>query len=139
MNRPILIDSGVLVALLSRRDNYHQSSVTAVSNLQKPFLTCEPVITEACFLLSRNSQSPQSVFSLLEHGAVTMPFNLADEFSAISVLMMKYQSVPMSLADACLVRMAEIYPESQILTLDSDFQIYRKNKDQIISTIMPKL
>jgi uncharacterized protein len=61
---------------------------------------------------------------LLEHGAITIPFNLADEFPAISSLMIRYQSVPMSLADACLVRMAEIYPESQILTLDSDFQIY---------------
>jgi uncharacterized protein len=49
MDRPILIDSGVLVALLSRSDNYHQSSVKAVSSLPKPFLTCEPVVTEACF------------------------------------------------------------------------------------------
>jgi uncharacterized protein len=138
MDRITLIDSGVLVALLSNGDNYHKSCVAAVSELKKPFLTCEPVITEACFLLSRNLKSPQSIFSLLDHGAVAISFDLAKEFQSISILMMRYQSVPMSLADACLVRMAEIYPDSQILTLDSDFQIYRKNRDQIISTIMPR-
>jgi len=51
--------------------------------------------------------------------------------------MQRYQSVPMSLADACLVRMAEIYPNSILLTLDSDFRIYRKNKNQMISLIIP--
>jgi uncharacterized protein len=138
MDRLTLIDSGVLVALLSRGDNYHESCVSAVSELKKPFLTCEAVIAEACFLLARNTNSTQSIFALLENGAITISFNLAEEFKVISILMMKYQSVPMSLADACLVRMAEIYPESQILTLDSDFQIYRKNKNKVISIIMPR-
>ncbi len=138
MSQQILIDSGILVALLSRGDDYHQSSVAAVSKLPMPFLTCEAVITETCFLLSRNAQSHQSVFALLERGAMNLSFNLAEEFQSISMLMTRYQTVPMSLADACLVRMAEIYPHSQILTLDSDFQIYRINRDRIIPTIMPK-
>jgi uncharacterized protein len=132
MSQQILIDSGILVALLSRRDDYHESTVAAVSKLPMPFLTCEAVITETCFLLSRNAQSHQSVFALLERGAMNLSFNLAEEFQSISMLMTRYQTVPMSLADACLVRMAEIYPHSQVLTLDSDFQIYR-----IIPTIMP--
>jgi uncharacterized protein len=137
MSQQILIDSGILVALLSRRDDYHESTVAAVSKLPMPFLTCEAVITETCFLLSRNAQSHQSVFALLERGAMNLSFNLAEEFQSISMLMTRYQTVPMSLADACLVRMAEIYPHSQVLTLDSDFQIYRINRDRIIPTIMP--
>jgi uncharacterized protein len=51
--------------------------------------------------------------------------------------MQRYDSVPMSLADACLVRMSEIYPDASVLTLDSDFRIYRKYRDQPIPTIMP--
>jgi predicted nucleic acid-binding protein len=51
--------------------------------------------------------------------------------------MQRYASVPMSLADACLVRMSEVYENSQIITLDSDFTIYRKQRNQTIPVIMP--
>lgn len=135
MSQPILIDTGVLVALLSRNDRYHEWAIDAVSSLRKPFLTCEAVITETCFLLSRNAQSHEQVFALLERGALEISFNLATEVQTISALMMRYQSVPMSFADACLVRMTELFPGSQLLTLDSDFQIYRMNRDQLISVI----
>ncbi|MEH1861395.1 MAG: hypothetical protein V7L21_26115 [Nostoc sp.] len=54
----------------------------------------------------------------------------------IEELLRRYQSVPMSLADACLVRMAQLYPESELLTFDSDFRIYRQNRNQLISVIM---
>ncbi len=137
MSRSILIDSGVLVALLSREDDFHQWAVRAVSELPTPFLTCEAVITETCFLLIRNSCSHQPVFSLLDRGAISLSFSLATEYKAVADLMTKYQSVPMSLADACLARMAELFPNSQVLTLDSDFLIYRKHRDQLIHTIMP--
>ncbi len=53
--------------------------------------------------------------------------------------MRRYQSVPMSIADACLVRMSEIYTQSSVITLDSDFRIYRKNRNQEIPVIMPEL
>ncbi len=53
------------------------------------------------------------------------------------ILLTRYQSVPISLADACLVRMAEQYEASFILTLDSDLRIYRKNRNEIIPVIMP--
>jgi len=138
MSKSTLIDSGVLIALLSRGDRYHDWAVATVSGLRRPFLTCEAVITETCFLLSRNAQSHQRVFELLERRAVILSFNLAEEFQVISALMTRYQTVPMSLADASLVRMAEIYSNSQVLTLDSDFQIYRMNRDQVIPTISSK-
>lgn len=63
---------------------------------------------------------------------------LSEEASLINELLTRYQSVPMSLANACLVGMAEQYAESMLLTLDSDFRIYRKNRNQIIPVIMPK-
>ena len=66
------------------------------------------------------------------------PFQIADEADRIDFLMQRYQNVPMSLADACLVRMSEIYEDSAVLTLDSDFKIYRKNRNAIIPIIMPE-
>lgn len=64
--------------------------------------------------------------------------DLNTEVSAIDRLMQRYQSVPMSLADACLVRMLELYPNSSILTLDQDFYIYRKQGNQSIDVMMPR-
>lgn len=135
MSQTILIDTSVLIALLSRSDRYHQWAVNVVSPLSRPFLTCEAVITETCFLLKRNAQSSEKLFALFNRGALAVPFVLATEFPAISSLMIRYQSISISLADACLVRMAELFPDSQLLTLDSDFQIYRMNENRLIPTI----
>jgi predicted nucleic acid-binding protein len=59
------------------------------------------------------------------------------ELAAVMSLLTRYQSVPVSLADAELVRMAELYPNSTIFTLDTDFQIYSKNRDRPIPLISP--
>lgn len=137
MTTTILIDSGVLVALLSREDQFHEWAVRVVSNLPTPFLTCEAVITETCFLLGRYRRSHQPVFTLIHREALALSFDLGSEFQTVSDLMTKYQTVPMSLADACLVRMSEQFPRSQVLTLDSDFRIYRRHRDQPIPTLTP--
>jgi len=102
-----------------------------------PFLTCEAVITEACFLLRNVYRGEEEVMNLLETEILHIPFCLSDEVVAIRQFLIRYQSVPMSLADACLVRMAELYSECSVLTLDSDFNIYRKNRDRLIATITP--
>jgi predicted nucleic acid-binding protein len=65
-------------------------------------------------------------------------FVLSDEAVSVGNLLMRYQAVPMSLADACIVKMAEQNPQSMVLTLDSDFRIYRRNKNQTIPIIMPE-
>lgn len=79
-----------------------------------------------------------SILSLLEAEVIKIPFNLSAELTEIKQLMKQYQSVPMSLADACLVRMSELIRESSVFTLDSDFIIYRQYKNQIIPVIMPE-
>ncbi|HEY9640638.1 MAG TPA: PIN domain-containing protein [Coleofasciculaceae cyanobacterium] len=137
MKPQILLDTGVLVALLSKADQFNQWATTTVTTANSPLLTCEAVITEACFLLQRDSRSQQAVLSLVNRRAVQIAFCLSDEMKAIEELIARYENVPMSLADACLVRMAELYPESTVLTLDSDFKIYRKNRNQEILIIMP--
>ncbi len=75
--------------------------------------------------------------SLLETEILHIPFRLSSEIATIRQFLSRYQSVPMSLADACLVRMAEMYLDYSVLTLDSDFAIYRKNRDRLIPTITP--
>lgn len=134
---PIILDTGPLVAYLKRQDQFHDWSMKVLSQVGLPLLTCEAVIVETCFLLRTTHDGPKQIMALLETQAVQIPLQLSPEAASIRSLMQRYQSVPMSLADACLVRMAELYPASTVLTLDSDFLIYRKNKAQMIPTLMP--
>lgn len=108
-----------------------------MAKLKPPLLTYEAVISEAYFLLQNVYPGQEAAISLVKDRIIQIPFRLEEEIDLISELLSRYQSVPMSLADACLVRMAEQYPESIVLTLDSDFEIYRKNRNQIIPVIMP--
>jgi predicted nucleic acid-binding protein len=80
----------------------------------------------------------EKLLGLLERGVVVPDFILASELPAVTHLLRRYQSVPMSLADACLVRMAELQRDSAVFTLDSDFRIYRKNRRQAIRLICPE-
>ena len=132
-----IVDTGVLVALINRKDTHHLWAKEVWKQLRPPLLTCEPVITEACFLLQHLRNGESSILRLLEANVIHNAIDLNTEVSAIDRLMQRYQSVPMSLADACLVRLTELYPNSPIITLDNDFHIYRKQGNQPISVMMP--
>ncbi len=138
MRQQVLLDTGPLVASLDRRDYFHSWVTTELTTIEPPLLTCEAVISEACFLLRNVYPGQEAVISLINARIIQIPFRLDEEASYISELLTRYQSVPMSLADAYLVRMAEQYIGSNLLTLDSDFRIYRKSRSQIIPVIMPK-
>jgi predicted nucleic acid-binding protein len=75
---------------------------------------------------------------MLEIGAINVTLHLEDELTPIKTLMTRYANISMSLADACLVRMSELHAVGIVLTLDSDFMIYRKHGRQVIPIIMPK-
>jgi predicted nucleic acid-binding protein len=137
VQKGIIIDTGVLVAFLMSRDKFHDWAVNSLTNIEYPLLTCEAVLTEVCFLLQRVHSGSNKALQLVKQGYIDVSFCLDQEIEAVEMLMQRYESVPMSLADACLVRMSEIYPNSSILTLDSDFTIYRKHRHQIIPLIMP--
>jgi len=139
MPKSIILDTSVLVALLSVRDNHHAWAKATVEAIATPFLTCEAVLTETCFLLRSHDMGRREVLRSLQQGYIQVPFHLSDEAEAINLLMNRYQNVPMSLADACLVRMSEIYVDSAVLTLDSDFKIYCKHRNELIPVIMPDL
>ncbi len=133
----IIVDTGPIVAFLNRADNYHHWAVTKLSQLKSPFFTCESVISEACFLLRNSDKGIENVHKLLDRKLIQIKFQLNDDLKPVADLMKKYKDVPMSLADACLVRMSEQISESAILTLDQDFKIYRKDKRKVIPVIMP--
>ncbi len=94
-------------------------------------------MVEATFLLRRAKRSHEKLLDLIASGAIAIGFDLEGDAEVVSSLMTQYNNVPMDLADACLVRMTELYPDSTLLTLDSDFQIYRKHRREVISVIIP--
>jgi uncharacterized protein len=137
MSQPTIVDTGPLVAVFDRSQRDHEWAKSQTIGLSPGLLTCEPVLTEAFFLLRRARGGARDLIDFINRGGLVLAFRLADEWAAVAKLMDRYANVPMSLADACLVRMAEQHTNSTVFTLDSDFKIYRKNNRQVVPTIMP--
>jgi predicted nucleic acid-binding protein len=133
----IIVDPGPLVALLAAEEARHRWVEERLRDLSAPFVTCEPVLTEVFFLVARLPDGARRFFDLLNSGLLTVDFRVLDQHQALRKLMQKYSDLPMSLADACLVRLAELHPGAAVFTLDAHFQIYRKNGRQQIPVIMP--
>ena len=136
MAASVLVDAGSLIALLSRRDRHHEWAVAQSSNLPPPWKTCDAVLSEAFHLLGARGRPALS--ALLRRGAVVLAFDLADELDRVLGLMQKWAGVPMSLADACLVRMSETLADPVILTTDADFRIYRRHGRQVVPCMSPR-
>ena len=139
MSQPIIIDTGALVAYLNEKDIFHQWAKKQFFNAKYPLLTCEAVISETWFLLNKRTNNPNVIMQMLKEGVFTIPLHINAEKAELTELMNKYQNIPMSVADASLVRLSEYYPNYKILTLDQDFIIYRQNKNQVIPVIMPNI
>jgi predicted nucleic acid-binding protein len=107
--RATLVDTGPLVAFLNRRHRHHQWAVDTMARLRPPLLTCEAVLSEAIYLVRTLPGGGEAVMEMLERGVVRAAFRLEEEAAAVRTLVAKYGDVPMDLADACLVRMTEIY------------------------------
>jgi predicted nucleic acid-binding protein len=138
VNQRLLLDTGPLVALLNGRDQRHDWASLQWAQAAVPLRICEPVLTEACFLLRAVPGGAQAVMELLRRRVLEVAFHVEEQLEPLGRLIRKYATVPMSLADACLVRMAEILPESTVLTLDRDFRLYRKSGRQVLPVIMPE-
>jgi uncharacterized protein len=136
MARNILVDAGFLVALLSSRDTHHKCAASQVNEFAPPWSTCEAVLSEVYHLLGESGRP--AVSALLRRRAVGIAFEIAQHIEPITKLMEKYSAVPMSLADACLVRMTEVLADPMILTTDHDFRIYRRHSRQVVPCAMPE-
>jgi predicted nucleic acid-binding protein len=131
-----LVDAGFLVALLSRRDADHAWATAHARQVPPPWITCEPVLSEAFHLLGVGGSS--ALAALLRRRALLCRFQLRDEVEAVLRLLDKYADVPMSLADACLVRMSETLRDPVVLTTDADFRLYRRHGRQTIPCVLPR-
>ncbi len=127
---PVLLDTGCIVALLDRSEQYHAACKERVTSLDAPLVTCEAVIAEACYLLRSIRGAASAVVENVEAGVFLVPFRLNDNAAAVRKMMQKYADVPMDFADACLVNLASDYRTGRILTLDHDFEIYRWGKNR---------
>lgn len=137
MKQSVILDTGPLVAIINGRDRHHTWAELQWSQISPPLLTCEAVLSEACFLLRGLNGGQAAVLELLKRGILDTSFRAFEHVDQISWLIQKYANVPISLADACLVRMTELSPTSVVLTIDADFNIYRKNRRQVIPVLSP--
>ena len=138
MSKPLVIaDAGVIVGLIDRSDQWHRWTVEQASSLIPPFITCEAVIVECCYLLQNVPKGESQALQMIANGVLQIQFSIADEATNLDVLMAKYSDLPMSLADACLVRMSELYDNAAVFTVDQDFLIYRKHGRKKIPLISP--
>jgi len=135
----VLADTGPLVAYFNRRDRWHRWVAEQMAALHPPLITCEPVLTEACFLIQRSGGKPAELLAWITRGVLEIGINIESDAVEIARLMNRYRDTPMSLADACLVRLTERIPDCRLFTLDSDFAHYRRSGRQAIPLLAPEL
>ncbi len=131
----VLVDAGFVVALLSRRDTHHAWAAAQAPQFAPPWSTCEAALSEAFHLVGAPGTSGLS--ALLRRRSVLVAFDLASGLEPVLKLMQKYSDVPMSLADACLVRMTETFADPVVLTTDYDFRIYRRHSRHVVPCVTP--
>ena len=119
-------------------DERHAWTSEQLSRLRPPMLTCEPALSEAAFIVRRLGGDPSAVPALVENGVLRVAFSVQEQAAYLAALMQRYAQVPMSLTDACLVRMAELLDDAVVVTFDSDFRIYRKHGRKVIPLLAPE-
>jgi len=139
MARRVLVDAGPIAALLDRRDTHHDWAKQQLAHLHQPLLTCEGVVSEVFFLLVRVRGGISTFAELLRHALIRVDseFSYCEHLTEILDNVERYKNVPMSFADACLVRMTEIERDSLVFTTDRDFLTYRRNRRERIPLIAP--
>lgn len=128
--KPVLLDTGVIVALLDRNEGAHKACANAVQQLEAPLLTCEAVIAESCYLLRNLAGASEAVIENIAAGMFQVAFQLSHEATSVKQVLRKYRDRKIDLADACLIRLADMFETGDILTLDRDFSIYRWGKNK---------
>ena len=132
-----IVDTGPLVAFFDRAERHHDWVAERLEELDPPLLVCEPVLAEAMHLLARYSGAQDTLFHLIQNGALNISFRIDEHVGPLRKLMQKYRDTPMSLADASIVLMAEVHDSHVVLTLDSDFSIYRKHGRVPLTLVHP--
>jgi predicted nucleic acid-binding protein len=133
----LLCDTGPLAAFFNQADQYHSWAAAQFDRIFQPLLTCEAVVSETLFLLQDDGLPADPVFEAIERGKLVVQFSAEEHWPDLRRLVRKYGDLPMSLADACLVRMAEASGNCQVFTTDRHFRIYRRHGRHIIPLLAP--
>lgn len=133
----VLVDTGPLVAYLDRDSEWHAWTRDQFRELTGPLISCQPVLTEALFVLKRGNINPDLLLAMVERDELQCELDVHAEIAPIRRLLKKYHDLPATLADICLVRMSEFARDSVVFTLDRDFQVYRRNGRQVIPLLAP--
>lgn len=128
--KPVLLDTGVIVALLDRSETLHKNCAEAVQEIEAPLITCEAVVAESCYLLRKVPGASETVIENVAAGIFQIPFQLSQEAAGVKQILRKYRDRQIDLADACLIRLADEFGTADILTLDRDFAIYRWGRNK---------
>lgn len=129
-----ITDTGFLVAFVSLDDHYHEWAAGLSEQFTEPLLTCEAVLSETAFHLG----GPVKVFEMLNQGLVKLAFDCSDHLPQLEALARRYADRRPDLADLCLIRMSELFPEHPVITVDREaFRVYRRNKREVIPLICP--
>ena len=130
MSGQVLLDTGPLVALLDRSDAHHAWAVEQMRNVTLPLLTADAVVTEAAYLTRRLAGAWEILHAYIRDGHLVNAFDFERMAPRAFELMAQYRSVPMDYADACLVVLSEKHGDLPVMTVDTDFRIYRRNGSQ---------
>lgn len=133
---PVLLDTGCIVALLDRSERHHARCVEIVAELAAPLATCEAVIAEACWLLRGIPGAAEAVLENVDAGVFAIPFRLSASSAGVRRVLKRYARVPIDLADACLVELADELDTPKVFTLDSDFRVYRWRKNRAFELVL---
>ena len=135
--KPVLLDTGVIVALLDRSERHHKSCEAALEATAGPLVTCEPVIAESCYLLRSLPGAREAILQNVVAGIFQIPFQLSRCASYIQRVLRKYQDCEVDFADACLIHLATEFHTGDVLTLDHDFEIYRWSGNKPFRLLIP--
>jgi uncharacterized protein len=128
--KPVLLDTGVIVALLDRSENFRSACAKAVRELQAPLIPCEALIAESCYWRRHLPGTAAAIVENVAAGIFQVPFQLSQEAAGEKQILRKYRDRKIDFADACLIRLADEFEAADILTLDKDFAIYRWGKNK---------
>jgi uncharacterized protein len=128
--KPVLLDTGVIVALLDRSERLHDACAEVVREIEAPLITCEAVIAESCYLLRNLAGTSEAIIENVAAGIFQIPFQLSREAAGVKQVLRKYRDRRIDLADACLIRLADEFGTADILTLDNDFAVYRWGRNR---------
>ena len=133
--KSLVVDAGFLVALWNPKDQHHLWAMAAAERNPPPWIVCEAVFTETDHLLGQAGRV--TLRRAVRRGAIRLLATIAAETAAILDLLDKYDDVPMSVADACIVRLTETLPDPLVLTTDQDFNVYRRHSRRVVPCLLP--